>query len=130
MYANRTNKIRNESTNPYLIWQPEITARPTQKVGLTGTGTEVKLSPTSLSFGTLKVGNTSQPQTATVTNLSTVNNLTLSSIALGGTDPGDFLISSNTCPPPTKSLGPGQNCKVGVEFKPTATGARDATLVC
>ena len=101
---------------------------PTQKVSLTGIGTEVKLSPTSLNFGTVKVGNTSAPQTVTVTNLSTVNSVTFSSIGLGGTDAGDFLISSNTCPPPTKSLGPGKTCKVGVEFKPTTTGARSAAL--
>jgi hypothetical protein len=102
---------------------------PTQKVGLTGTGTEVNLSPTSLSFGPIKVGNTSAPQTVTVTNLSKVNSLTFTTISLSGTDPGDFLISSNTCPPPRKSLGPGKTCKVGVEFKPTATGTRDASLL-
>jgi hypothetical protein len=102
---------------------------PAQKVSLSGTGTEVKLSPTSLNFGAVKVGNTSQPQTVTVTNLSKVNSVTFSSIGLGGADAGDFLISSNTCPPPTKSLGPGKSCKVGVEFKPTTTGTRNATLL-
>jgi hypothetical protein len=101
----------------------------TQKVSLTGTGTEVKLSPTRLSFGAVKVGNTSAPQSVTVTNISTVDSLTFTDISLGGTDAGDFLISSNTCPPPSKSLGPGKSCKVGVEFKPTTTGARNSTLL-
>jgi len=111
-----------------LTFTDNATVR-TQKVSLSGTGTEVKLSPTRLSFGAVKVGTTSPPQTVTVTNISTVNNLTFTSINLGGTDPGDFLISSNTCPPPTKSLGPGMTCKVGVEFKPTTTGVRSATLL-
>jgi VCBS repeat protein/centrosomal CEP192-like protein len=100
----------------------------TQKVALTGTGTEVKLVPTKLSFGTVKVGQTSSPQTVTVTNISTVNSVTFSSIGLGGTDAGDFLISSNSCPPPSKSLGPGKSCKVGMEFKPTVVGVRNALL--
>jgi len=86
---------------------------PTQKVSLTGVGTEVKLSPTSLNFGTVKVGNTSAPQTVTVTNLSTVNSVTFSSIALGGTDAGDFLISSNTCPPPNQETGTGKDLQGG-----------------
>jgi hypothetical protein len=101
---------------------------PTQKVALTGVGTEVKLSPASLNFGNQKVGTTSAPQTVTVTNLSTVNSVTFSSIGLAGTDAGDFLISSNTCPAPNKSLGPGKICKVGVEFKPTKTGGRSGAL--
>jgi hypothetical protein len=108
-----------------LTFTDNATVR-TQKVSLKGTGTEVKLSPTSLSFGAVKVGTTSPPQTVTVTNISTINNLNFTTIGLGGTDPGDFLISSNTCP---KSLAPGKNCKVGVEFKPTMTGARNATLL-
>jgi hypothetical protein len=102
---------------------------PTQRVSLTGTGTDVKLAPANLSFGTVKVGQTSSPQTVTVTNISKVNSVTFSSIGLGGTDAGDFVISSNTCPPPSKSLGPGKTCKVGLEFKPTTTGTRNASLL-
>jgi hypothetical protein len=50
--------------------------------------------------------------------------LTVSKVALGGTDPGDFTFKS-ACP---ASLLPGSNCSISVTFKPTATGARTATL--
>src|SRR5580704_14837433 len=39
-----------------------------QKVRLTGVGTAVSLSPSSLNFGDQKVGTTTQPQTVTLTN--------------------------------------------------------------
>jgi hypothetical protein len=44
---------------------------------------------------------------------------------LAGADPGDFVISANTCGP---SLATNTSCTVSIEFKPTAIGTRTATL--
>src|SRR5215472_10398728 len=66
-----------------------------QLVPLTGTGTEVKLVPTSLSFGGQKVGTTSAPKNVTVTNVGATT-LTINSIGLTGPNAGDFS-QTHTC---------------------------------
>ncbi len=50
--------------------------------------------------------------------------LAISGIALGGIDPGDFSETSN-CGSTRKA---GWDCTITATFKPTATGARTATL--
>jgi Bacterial Ig-like domain (group 3)/Pro-kumamolisin, activation domain len=59
-----------------------------------------------------------------VENTGTTN-VTFSSIAIGGVDPADFSISSNTC---SGALAPTGFCYVYVVFKPTAAGLRTAAL--
>jgi hypothetical protein len=72
------------------------------------------------------VGTTSRAKAVTVTNVGTVAvNFTGSGISLAGADPGDFLISANTC---GSSLAGGANCTVSIEFKPMAQGTRTAAL--
>jgi phospholipase C len=95
-----------------------------QTVSLTGSGTIVSVSPTSLTFSSLPVGSSSTPQTVTVTNTSSKSTLTISSITLNGTNTSDFS-QTNTC---GSSLAPGLSCTVTVTFKPTASGSRKATL--
>src|SRR5207248_1451501 len=56
----------------------------------------VSLSPTSLSFSNQNVNTTSTAQTVTLTNSGT-GALTISSIALTGTNAGDFA-QTTTCP--------------------------------
>jgi uncharacterized repeat protein (TIGR03803 family) len=94
-----------------------------QVVALVGTGTAIQLTPTSLNFGTVTVGNTSSPKTITITNVSAAT--VTSSITVGGTNPADFLINSNTC---GATLPGGASCVVGLVFKPQATGTRTAML--
>ena len=94
-----------------------------QTVSLTGTGTVVVLSPTSLSFGTLPVGSLSKPQTVTLSNKGTTA-LSLSSLLIGGADAADFS-KTTTC---GSSLAAANSCTVTVTFKPRAKGARTATL--
>jgi len=97
-----------------------------QKVNLTGSATDISLSPSRLNFGSHTVGTTSRAKTVTVTNDGSVTvNFTGSGIVIAGTDPTDYVISANTC---GTSLGAGASCTVSVEFKPMATGTRDATL--
>ena len=70
------------------------------------------------------MGSVSTAQSVTIHNSSTAA-IAISSIALTGTDPGDFTIVSNTC---GTSLGAGASCTVSVTFKPTAVGTRVALL--
>jgi len=94
-----------------------------QTVSLTGTGTVVKLAPSSLNFGSVAVGHTSAAQTVTVTNTGTVS-LSITNIGITGTNAGDFS-ETNTC---GSSLGTGASCSVSVAFTPRATGSRIAQL--
>lgn len=97
-----------------------------QRVNLTGSATDISLSVSRLNFGNHRVGTTSKAKTVTVTNDGTVTvNFNGSGILIVGTDPTDYLISDNTC---GASLGAGATCQVSVEFKPTVTGTRTATL--
>jgi hypothetical protein len=93
----------------------------TQSVHLTGTGTAaVTVSPSTLSFGTLAVGDTSSPKPVTLNNHANVA-LSFSSIATSA----GFAIASNTC---GTSIAAGANCTVGVTFTSTAIGAATGML--
>jgi hypothetical protein len=94
-----------------------------QQVTLSGTGTSIALSPTALNFGSEPVGQTTAPQTITISNTSTtVVNLT--KIALGGAL-ADYTITANTC---GGSLTGGTSCSVSITFHPTAKGTRNGKL--
>ena len=96
-----------------------------QSVPLTGTGTSaITLTPTTFKFVTTKVGTTSTPKVMTFKNLLT-KSITISGIGFTGANPGDFAISSQTC---GSTLAAKTSCTVSVTFKPTAIGARSATL--
>ncbi len=95
-------------------------------VSLSGNGlpTPVALNPGSLSFGDQRVATTSGPQTITLANTGS-GTLQVASITVGGANPGDFAISTNSCGP---DLTAGATCSMGVVFKPTVPGPRNATL--
>jgi hypothetical protein len=95
-----------------------------QIVTLVGIGTAIKLTPSSLNLGKVTLGNSSSPQTITVTNVSNAT-VTFTSIGITGLNPADFLIASKTCGP---TLAGGASCTLGIRFKPIATGIRKATL--
>jgi hypothetical protein len=94
-------------------------------INLTGTGAAAKvtLSPTSLSFGTQPVGGTSTAQVVTVNNVATTSQ-TISSITMGGANPGDFA-QTNNC---GTSLAASSSCSVSVTFTPSSNGTRTANL--
>jgi Abnormal spindle-like microcephaly-assoc'd, ASPM-SPD-2-Hydin len=94
-----------------------------QTVPLTGTGTYVELSPTSVNFGTQPVGTKSLPKTITFTNKGSVA-VSISGISIAGTDPGDFA-ETNNC---GKSVAAGGSCFIKVTFKPLAEGDRSADV--
>jgi subtilase family serine protease len=94
-----------------------------QTLPLTGTGTAapasaLSISPTSIAFPATISGTTSDAQLVTLTNSGTTA-VTLSSIALGGTNPTSFIELSNC----GASLAAKASCTLYVAFKPTAAGA-------
>jgi hypothetical protein len=96
-----------------------------QTVALTGTGDEVGLSPKSLFFGSVMVGQKSAPQIITVKNVG-AGSLDVSLIGVSGTDKRDYS-ATNNCP---KTLLAGATCQVTVTFAPLRTGklTADVTL--
>src|SRR6266516_6282939 len=81
--------------NGTLTFNDDASTNP-QKVALTGTGTQISLSPVSLNFGTVAVGATSAAKSVTVTNVGTTT-VTFTGFSIAGTNPGDYLVSGKTC---------------------------------
>jgi hypothetical protein len=96
--------------------------------GLTNTasGPVVSQSASSLSFGNQTKNTTSAAQSVTVTN-NGPGALTISSIAISGTNAGDFA-QTNSCPLSPATLGVNGTCNISSTFTPTATGARNASV--
>jgi len=99
-----------------------------QSVALSGTGTApaVTLSPTSLTFASQTVNTTSAAQSVTLTNSGSAP-LTINSIAVTGTNSGDFA-QATTCPISPSTLAAGAKCTISVTFTPAATGTRSASV--
>lgn len=96
-----------------------------QTVALSGLGTVgASVSPTSLAFGAINLGSSSGAKSTTLKNVSAAA-FSISKVAITGTNSADFTISSNTC---GASLAVNATCSVSVVFKPSASGARSATL--
>lgn len=83
------------------------------------------LSTPSLGFGSQVVQTTSATMSANLTNTGTAA-LVLSAVTLGGTNAAEFT-RSGTCAS-ALSLAPAASCSINVTFKPTAIGARSATV--
>src|SRR6266851_2792319 len=104
-----------------------------QTVLLTGTGTApaVTFAPVSVAFGNQPTGMSSATTDVTITNSGTAA-LNITSITLTGTDPAQFTLGAPTsgtaCPLGASALNAGANCKVGVKFSPTTTGAKSANV--
>ena len=99
-----------------------------QSVALSGTGAAAgtptaSLAPTSLTFASQNLNTSSTAQSVTLSNTGTAA-LTISGITIGGTNAGDFS-QTNTC---GASVAASANCTISVTFKPTASGARSASV--
>lgn len=97
-----------------------------------GTAGLLSISGTQ-NFGSTPVTVTSptSPITYTITNTAvgpTAGALTVNSVTLGGSHPGDFSVLSTSVALPTV-LAPGQSFTADVSFTPTVTGLRQANLV-
>jgi len=96
----------------------------TQTIVLTGVGAALNVSPGTVPFGNQNVGTASAPQGVTLTNQGSAT-IHLWQIAISGTNAGDFS-QTTTC---GGILGAGLSCTVSVTFRPSATGARTASVL-
>jgi hypothetical protein len=97
-----------------------------QVVTLTGSVVGIakaSLSPMSQFFGSVTVGNTSTPLSATLKNIGTAT-MNIKSMTLGGANYHDYS-STTTC---ASTLAVNASCKITVKFKPTAVGTRKANV--
>ena len=91
---------------------------------LSGTGTATpqpspaaaSVNPTSLTYATTLVGQQTNTQQVTVTNTGGTP-LNIAGVTIGGTNPGDFVITYNNC---AGAVAPSAACTIGVAFAPTA----------
>ncbi|MGH9453582.1 MAG: choice-of-anchor D domain-containing protein, partial [Terriglobia bacterium] len=95
----------------------------TQTLNLTGTGTVVKVVPSSLSFGSVPVGMKTNPKPVNLTNTSATD-LNVFGIGITGMNAGDFS-QTNNC---GSSLPPGASCLIQLTFQPSAKGERTASF--
>ncbi len=95
-----------------------------QVIELSGSGTVIGVSPSSLSFGSQKVGTKSAPQVVTAVNHGGTQML-FEGINIGGKDRKDFSETDNCT---GRFIPPGGACQVSVTFAPTKTGARSGSL--
>ncbi len=91
---------------------------PTATLGWVGT-------PTALTFPSTEVGQTSPPQTLTLTN-SGNGTATLTQVLLGGAQASEFVISGGCAPGVT--LAAGADCTVVLALAPTSEGSKTASL--
>lgn len=102
----------------------------TQTVCLRGVGAVppnaplIVATPNSLNFGTQLVGTGSSNLTVYVNNLGNTA-LHVTGAELGGLNPGDFVITSNSC----STVLPGGLCSMKVQFAPQVTVPRNALLL-
>jgi hypothetical protein len=98
-------------------------------VGLYGTGIvttpAINVTPTSIGFGSVALGNATSGRVVKIMSTGT-GPLVISSLTLGGTNPGDFSIWSDGCSGHT--LNPDTSCTASVSFEPLRIGARSATI--
>ena len=89
----------------------------------------VTLSTNVLVFPDTIVGASTPSNPITITNTGSAN-LVLGSLSLGGSNPGDFSIVSNTCGGATLVPSPsaGSSCSFTVSFGPTQTGTRSGNV--
>jgi hypothetical protein len=97
-----------------------------RNITLSGTGgvPGVSVSPTSINFGTVAVQTSSSPTTVTVTSTGNVG-LTVTGVAIGGTNASEFSKSLDTCTGTT--VPAGSTCTFRVTFSPATGGNKSAT---
>ena len=83
----------------------------------------VSVSPLNITFAAEATGVTSKAQTVILTN-DQKTSLSITSVGLGGADPGDFSAKSSC----GSTVLTGADCTISVTFKAAASGTRTATL--
>ncbi len=96
-------------------------------IGAYETSPAVRFFPTALYFDQQDIGSPSAVQRVTLTNSGDAP-LTITGIAIGGTNPGEFA-QTHICPLGPSTLAAGATCTIDVTFTPTEAGLRSASLV-
>jgi Abnormal spindle-like microcephaly-assoc'd, ASPM-SPD-2-Hydin len=92
-------------------------------IALSGSGVlPFRMSPVSLSFGTVSVGSTSAPQTITFTNYQS------SPVTFTYTASGSYTVSPSGNNPCGSSLSAGSHCTLQVTFSPSTNGTINGAL--
>lgn len=111
--------------NAFLSFADSASGSPqTAALSAVGSAATATVSPNSLNFGIVKLRATSAAQSIALSNSGNIP-LSITSIALAGTNAADYAISSNTC---GSALAAGGSCTVSVTFTPLAIGVRTASL--
>jgi len=97
-----------------------------QTLTLSGIGVGPAVTLGGGSLGSQLVGTSGGAQVVSLTNSGNAQ-LTISSIAIGGTNSGDFT-QTNTCSGSNATLAANANCTISVTFTPTVTGSRAASV--
>lgn len=105
----------------------------TQRIDLAGTGVAAALpaptlSVTSVDFGNQDINTASAAKTLTITNSSSTDVLTRTSIAIAGPNASEYSVDDTTANACTASLSASSSCDVSIKFLPTAAGPRTADL--
>jgi len=112
------------SQTGFLTFKSGATTTP--QVVLIGTPTPwINVTPTAIGWGAVVVGNGTSGRVVKITNTGTAS-FGVSSLTLGGANPGDFPIYTDGCTGAT--LTPGTSCAAYVSFEPSRIGARSATI--
>lgn len=83
----------------------------------------LSLTPDSLDFGEVAIGEIAGPASVTLTSTGT-DDVTVSDVTVPG---APFAAADGTCGAPPFTLGPGANCTLDYTFSPTEEGAAEAT---
>ncbi len=122
-YTLQTATLTVKDNAPYTPSNPQTVA-----LSATVINPQAHLSVTSLSFSRQKVGTSSAAKAVTLKNTGTTL-LTINSITMAGTNPGDFALASGTTCVKGGTLAATASCTINVTFKPTTTGSRSASVV-
>ena len=86
---------------------------------------DISVDPVTQEFGNIPVGDSSMPQTLTISNTGT-GNLIMGTLSIIGNDASQFIKQDDTCSGQT--LTPSANCTVKAMFSPTSIGSFNAIL--
>ena len=121
-WIEQLNEVDTTGVEPDIALVNAVTFNPEFLTVMFNSTQPVSISPLKLNYGSVTVA-TKKAETVILTN-DQATTLTITSITLGGTDPGDFSAKS-ACGSSRKA---GWDCTITVTFTPTVTGARTATL--
>jgi len=114
--AYRANFNGNGSGRSYVVFGGTAGPGMTPRVGVT---------PASVDFGAVVVGQASSAQTVTVENTGN-SDLTLGALGFSGADSAEFGLSNDSCS--GQVIAPAAACTVDLALTPAATGPRAAQL--